>query len=38
MFAALLVLMTIGVALYLAADMALRHLVFWQADAPPAED
>jgi putative hydroxymethylpyrimidine transport system permease protein len=38
MFAALLVLMTIGVALYLVADAALRRLVFWQADAPPAED
>jgi putative hydroxymethylpyrimidine transport system permease protein len=38
MFAALITLMAIGVALYLAADAALRRLVFWQADAPPAED
>ncbi len=38
MFAALLVLMAIGVGLYLAADALLRRLVFWQADAPPAED
>jgi putative hydroxymethylpyrimidine transport system permease protein len=38
MFAALLVLMAIGVALYLLADWLLRRVVFWQADAPPAED
>jgi ABC-type nitrate/sulfonate/bicarbonate transport system permease component len=38
MFAALITLMAIGVLIYLAADAALRRVVFWQADAPPAED
>jgi putative hydroxymethylpyrimidine transport system permease protein len=38
MFAALVTLMAIGIALYLVADAALSRLVFWQADAPPAED
>ena len=38
MFAALVVLMAIGVAIYLLADNVLRAVVFWQTDAPPAED
>ena len=38
MFAALILLAVIGVALYLAADWLLRRTVAWHAESNPAED